>query len=306
MYYYTLNEYLKSTFGKKVYKLALKSGATCPNRDGTVGTKVCIFCSCNGSGSFAESVCESVTEQIENAKKRLKNKVNNQTKYIAYFQDYSATYAPLSHLEKIFYEAINHPDVAVLSVATRPDCLPDDVLDLLSKLNKIKPVWVELGFQTSNEHTAEYIRRGYENSVFANTVSKLKSLGIYTVAHIIIGLPFETDEIIYLTTKYVCNQNVDGIKFHLLHVLKGTDLEVDFSLNKFETLSLEKYSEILGECIKRTPKNIVIHRITGDGDKKELISPIWSGDKKRVLNYINNYFNEINLNQGELVIEKNG
>ncbi len=304
MFINTLNENLKAFYGTKVYKLALKSGATCPNRDGKIGTGGCIFCSLKGSGDFAEPVCESVTEQIEKAKARVKLKVNETAKYIAYFQDFSATYAPVEHLRKIFYEAISHPDVVILSVATRPDCLPQEVLNLLDELNRIKPVWVELGLQTANETTARYIRRGYDNECFTKAVNKLKGLNIYTVAHLIIGLPFECDEMIYNSVEFLAEHNIDGVKFHLLHVLKNTDLAKDFFDDKFNELSLEKYCELLSGCIKRIPKSVVIHRITGDGDKNELIAPLWSADKKRVLNTLNRYFRKIDLTQGELCVEK--
>ncbi len=303
MQYYSVNTYLKEKYKCKIYKLALKSGATCPNRDGKLGFGGCIFCS-GGSGHFAEDKNTSVSEQIERAKALIKNKVDESTKYIAYFQDYSATYAPIDILRNNFTEAINHPDVAILSIATRPDCLPDEVLDLLKELNKIKPVWVELGLQTSNEETAQYIRRGYKNEVFEKAVTRLKELGIYTVAHLIIGLPNENEDTIYNTVRYVCDLGVDGIKYHLLHVLKNTDLETEYESGGFETLSLDKYCEILSGCIKRTDKRIAIHRLTGDGDKRLLIAPLWSADKKHVLNTINRYFEATNTVQGELVVEK--
>lgn len=306
MYINTLNEYLKSTYGTKVYKLALKSGATCPNRDGALGKNGCIFCSLKGSGDFAEPICENVTEQIEYAKQRVSSKVNDSAKYVAYFQDFSATYAPIEHLKRLFTEAVFHPDIAVLSVATRPDCLQKEVLDLLAKLNEIKPVWVELGLQTAHESTAKYIRRGYDNSCFSNAVEELRKRNIYTVVHLIIGLPFETDEMIYKSAEFVAKHNVGGIKFHLLHVLKNTDLEKDYQNGKFQALTLDKYCELLSGCIKRTPKSTVIHRITGDGNKAELIAPLWSADKKKVLNRINKYFRDQDLIQGELCIENQG
>lgn len=304
MYFHSLNDYLKSNYGTKIYKLALKSGANCPNRDGKIGTGGCIFCSQKGSGDFAEPMTESVAEQIERAKLKVKNKAGEKAKFIAYFQDYSATYAPIEHLRRIFHEAIYHPDIAILSVATRPDCLPDDVLQLLDELNQIKPVWVELGFQTSHEPTAKYIRRGYDNACFCEAVENLRNLKIYTVAHLIIGLPFETDEIIYKSAEFIANQNLGGVKFHLLHVLKNTDLAIDYEKGLFKDLSLEKYCELLSGCIKRMPETTVIHRITGDGNKQELIAPVWSADKKKVLNTINKYFRDINLMQGELYVEK--
>ena len=281
-----LNDYLKDRFGCKVYKIALNGGFTCPNRDGKIDTRGCIFCSAGGSGEFAESSSLSITEQIEAGKKRVEKKIKN-GKYIAYFQAYTGTYAPVEKLRKLFYEAIEHPDVAVLSVATRPDCLPDEVLDLLSELNEIKPVWIELGLQTIHEQSAEYIRRGYPLSVYDNAVSDLTSRGIEVITHVILGLPGESKDDMVETVKYVCKSGANGIKLQLLHVLKGTDLEKDYLAGKFEVLSEDEYMDILAACLQVIPEDIVIHRLTGDGDKKILVAPLWSGDKKHVLNRIN-------------------
>ncbi|MBQ3550706.1 MAG: TIGR01212 family radical SAM protein [Clostridia bacterium] len=297
--YNSLSEHLKSRFGCKVYKLALSGGMTCPNRDGTLGTKGCIFCSESGSGDFAEAGCSSITEQIEKAKQRVFDKIKS-GKYIAYFQDYTNTYAPVSYLERIFTEAINHPDVVALSIATRPDCLPQDVLLLLDRLNRIKPVWVELGLQTVHPASAQYIRRGYELEVFDRAVKELKDIGIETIVHMIIGLPHETDDMIFETARYIGHSGADGVKFHLLHVLKNTDLEADFLKGDLELPSLERYTQLLAGCIKRIPKTTVVHRLTGDGAKRDLVAPLWSADKKRVLNYINSEFQRMNLSQGEL------
>lgn len=297
--YYSLSEHLKKRFGCKVYKLALSGGMTCPNRDGTLGTRGCIFCSQKGSGDFAEARCDSITEQIENAKLRVADKIKD-GRYIAYFQNYTNTYAPVSHLENIFTEAINHPDIVALSIATRPDCLPKNVLNLLKQLNKIKPVWVELGLQTVHPASAQYIRRGYDLEVFDRAVKELKHLGIETVVHMIIGLPQETEKMIFETASYIGRSGADGVKFHLLHVLKNTDLENDFREGKFELPSLDRYTQLLAGCIKRIPKTMVVHRLTGDGAKKDLVAPLWSADKKRVLNYINSEFQKMNLSQGEL------
>ncbi len=296
--YNSLNEHLKNRFSCKVYKLALSGGMTCPNRDGTLGTRGCIFCSSHGSGDFAEADCNSITQQIENAKSRIKSKIKD-GKYIAYFQDFTNTYAPTKHLEKVFTEAINHPDVVALSIATRPDCLPEDVLSLLEKLNKIKPVWVELGLQTIHPKTAEYIRRGYDLKVFDEAVKNLKAIGVEVVVHMIVGLPDETDEMIYETAEYIGHSGADGIKIHLLHVLESTDLAEDYRNSKFELPSLEKYTKLVIGCLKRIPKAMVVHRLTGDGAKRELIAPLWSADKKRVLNYIYNDFTRVGLVQGE-------
>lgn len=288
--YRTLNEHLKEKYGCKVYKLALDAGFTCPNRDGTVGTRGCIFCSEFGSGEFAEKGNDIIT-QLENAKKRVESK-NKSGKYIAYFQSFTNTYASVQKLEKLFSMAISPDYIVGLSVATRPDCLSQKTVELLKKLNTIKPVTVELGFQTVNEATARYIRRGYENQVYFDAVRRLKQVNIEVVTHIIIGLPFETGEDAVKTTQSAILAGTDGIKFHLLHVLKNTDLEKEYTNGKFRCLSLEKYAEILKKCISVIPPEVTVHRITGDGAKKDLIAPLWSADKKRVLNYLNKYLKE--------------
>ena len=285
MKYTTLNNYLKERFGEKVYKIALNGGFTCPNRDGTIDTRGCIFCSKGGSGDFAESPDLTITEQIENGKKRLEKKIKN-GKYIAYFQAFTNTYAPVERLRTIYEEAINHPDIVALSIGTRPDCLGDDVLALLDELNKIKPIFVELGLQTINEDTAKYIRRGYTLEVYDKAVADLHKIGINVVTHIILGLPNESKEDMLNSVKYACKVT-DGIKLQLLHILKGTDLAKDYEQGKFEVLTLEQYTEIIKECVQVIPENVVIHRLTGDGAKKDLIAPLWSADKKTVLNTIN-------------------
>ncbi len=295
--YRSLNDELREKFGEKVYKLALEGGFSCPNRDGTLGTGGCIFC-LGGSGDFAEKPSGSVFEQIEKAKARVARKKPS-GKYIAYFQSYTNTYGPAEYLEKFFSEAISHPDVVALSIGTRPDCLSEETVELLERLNKIKPVWVELGLQTIHPKTAEYIRRGYELSVFDSAVSRLKNAGIYVIVHMIIGLPGETPEMIFETAEYIGKCGADGIKLQLLHVLSGTDLAKDYESGKFRTLELDEYIKILEECIRRIPKTMTIHRLTGDGSKKHLIAPLWSADKKRVLNAINSAFEKDRLIQGE-------
>lgn len=285
MKYTTLNNYLKERFGEKVYKIALNGGFTCPNRDGTIDTRGCIFCSKGGSGDFAESPDLTITEQIENGKKRLEKKIKN-GKYIAYFQAFTNTYAPVERLRTIYEEAINNPDIVALSIGTRPDCLGDDVLALLNELNKIKPIFVELGLQTINEDTAKYIRRGYTLEVYDKAVADLHKIGTNVVTHIILGLPNESKEDMLNSVKYACKVT-DGIKLQLLHILKGTDLAKDYEQGKFEVLTLEQYTEIIKECVQIIPENVVIHRLTGDGAKKDLIAPLWSADKKTVLNTIN-------------------
>lgn len=286
MEYYSFNQYLKDTFGCKVYKISINAGFTCPNRDGTLGTRGCIFCSKGGSGDFAESSTLSVTEQIESGKQRVSKKIKS-GKYIAYFQAFTNTYAPVEVLAEKYCEAINHPDIVGISIATRPDCLGEEVLALLSEINKIKPVFVELGLQTIHEKTAEYIRRGYPLSVFDNAVKALKAAGINTVVHLIIGLPNESREEMLESVEYACKSGADGIKLQLLHILKGTDLADDYFSGKFETLSMEEYLSIIKDCVEIIPKNVVIHRLTGDGPKKDLIAPLWSADKKSVLNALN-------------------
>ncbi len=280
-----LNEYLRERFGCKVYKIAINAGLTCPNRDGKLGFSGCIFCSAGGSGEFAGDASGSITDQIEDGKKLVSSKIK-EGKFIAYFQAYTNTYAPVSTLRKVFSEAVNNEDIVALSIATRPDCLPDDVLDLLEELNRIKPVWVELGLQTIHKKTADYIRRGYDLDVYDNAVSELKKRGIEVITHVILGLPGEDMNMMKETVKYVCDHGTDGIKLQLLHVLKGTDLEKDYREGKFEVLTEDEYINILKECVKVIPETTVIHRLTGDGDKKILVAPLWSGDKKHMINRI--------------------
>ena len=277
-----LNEYLRETFGCKVYKIALSGGFTCPNRDGKLGTGGCIFCSAGGSGEFAEDPKKSITAQIEDGKKRVSDKIKA-GKYIAYFQSFTGTYAPVNVLRRLFTEAITPPDIAVLSIATRPDCLPPEVLDLLSELNGIKPVWIELGLQTIHEKTAGYIRRGYETYVYDRAVQELHERGIKVITHVILGLPGETKEDMKETVKHVCGIGSDGIKLQLLHVLKGTDLEKEYIEGKFNVLSEDEYISILKEIVPIIPDTCVIHRLTGDGDKRLLVAPLWSGDKKHII-----------------------
>ena len=293
--YHKLSDHLQKLFGCKVYKLALRGGMTCPNRDGTIGTRGCSFCAADGSGAFAQAGV-SVRAQIESAKQRVARKIKG-GKYIAYFQDYTNTYAPVSYLEPLFKEAISHPDVAVLSIATRPDCLPEDVLALLESLNKQKPVWVELGLQTIHEETATAIRRGYTLPVYDKAVADLKARGITVITHVILGLPGETEGQMLETVRYV-GQKTHGIKLQLLHILRGTDLAKDYELGKFRLPELDEYCALVGKCLQVLPPEVVIHRLTGDGAKKDLIAPLWSGDKKRVLNAIRTTFVSHDAQQG--------
>ena len=297
--YYSLNEYLCNEFGGKIYKLALDIGCTCPNRDGTKDNRGCIFCH-NGSSHFAEMGVD-INTQIENAKNRVKDKIKTD-KYIAYFQSFTNTYGDVDYLEKCFMTAINRDDIVALSIGTRPDCLGEDVLLLLEKLNKIKPVWIELGLQTSNEKSAEYIRRCYPNSIYEKAVKDLKSIGITVITHIIIGLPNETKDDILKTVDFAVKNKTDGVKLQLLHILKDTDLYEDYKKGLVEPLSLEEYMDILFACIERITENIVIHRITGDAPKKYLVEPLWSADKKNVLNTINKELEKRDIIQGKCKI----
>lgn len=301
MRYNSLNNYLRNKFGKKVYKISIDGGFTCPNRDGKISTGGCIFCSAKGSGDFATSKSLSITQQIEQGKERVRSKTKDNS-FIAYFQAFTNTYAPIDVLESKFTEAINHKDIVALSVATRPDCVDDNVLKLLEKLNKIKPVWVELGLQTIKESSVDYIRRGYENSVYVDTATKLRNIGIEVITHIILGLPNENKLDMLRSVDFACKYS-DGIKLQLLHILKGTDLLKDYEDSKFNALTMEQYIDILCDAVSIIPKNVVIHRLTGDGDKKILVAPLWSGNKKVVLNTINKTFEERNIIQGSKTLQ---
>ena len=298
MYYYSLNNYLKSTFGEKVYKISLNGGMTCPNRDGKIDTRCCIFCSRGGSGEFSADSCLSVSQQIEQAKQRIRSK-SDCKKFIAYFQPFTNTYADVDYLRKLYYEAAMPDEIVALSIATRPDCISDEVISLLDEINRFKPVWIELGLQTIHKRTAEYIRRGYELGVYDEAVLKLKTIGVNIITHMIIGLPYETKQDILQSVKYA-GERSNGIKLQLLHVLKDTDLLTDYNNGVFKTLTLEEYVDVLCDCIEILPPDVVIHRLTGDGDKKLLVSPMWSADKKRVLNTINKTFRERDVTQGRL------
>ena len=296
-----LSGYLKRLFGCKVYKLSLVGCTSCPNRDGTIGVGGCIFCSENGSGEFAEKKKNSVADQIEAAKKQVAKKLkgNQEVKYIAYFQSFTNTYAPIDELRKLFFAAINHPDIAILSIATRPDCLSSEVIALLKELNCIKPVWVELGLQTIHKKTAEYIRRGYELAVYDEAVKVLHEIGISVITHMIIGLPGESEQMIYETAEHI-GKTADGIKIHTLYVQKGTDLYNEYQKGLVPIFDMDRYINILIGCIERLPENIVIHRMTGDGDKKTLVAPMWTANKRHVLNSINARFKAVQIKQGRL------
>jgi len=289
--YTSLNSYYHTRFGCKVYKLSLDGGFTCPNRDGTLGTGGCIFCSAYGGGEFAEGGSAPIAQQLLQAKRRVSEKIKD-GKFIAYFQAFTNTYAPVEQLEQLYTQAIAPEEIVGLAIGTRPDCLPDEVVELLRVLNDRKPVFVELGLQTVHEASVRYIRRGYENAVYFDAVRRLKAAGIHVVTHIILGLPGETEEMMVETTRQAVDAGTGGVKFHLLHVLRGTDLEKDYQAGKFRCLELEEYGHILKACIKALPPHVVVHRITGDGAKRDLVAPLWSGDKKRVLNYLNRVLSE--------------
>ena len=305
--YYSLDYYLKKTYGEKLYKISLDGGMTCPNRDGTLGTHGCIFCSRGGSGDFAASRTLSVTEQIEAGKQQSAKKYTGSS-YIAYFQAYTNTYASLEYLETLYMEAITHPDIRILSIATRPDCLSEKILDLLENLNRIKPVWVELGLQTIHPESARYIRRGYPLEVFDTAVHELKRRNLTVIVHVILFLPGETHEMMLETIDYLNHSNIDGIKLQLLHILKGTDLAVEYQKSlsdpaytgpAFHIPDADEYIRLLTECVQHLRPEIVIHRLTGDGPKDLLIAPLWTGAKRTVLNQIHKYMKDHDLYQGK-------
>ena len=289
-HFYSVNEYLKGTYGVKMYKLALNGGMNCPNRDGLIDTRGCIFCSAGGSGDFA---CTNV----DDAKKLISNKYTGNN-FIAYFQSYTNTYADVSYLRNLFMPVINNPDVKILSIATRPDCLDDSVITLLDELNKIKPVWIELGLQTIHKKTSDYIRRGYELDIFTDAVKRLNNSDIKVIVHMILGLPGESDEMMLDTARFIANSGAWGIKLQLLHVLKGTDLADDYNNHLFETMTMDNYIRLIGRIIELLPPDMVIHRLTGDGPKKILIAPLWSAVKKLVHNSLMQYFTNNNIIQG--------
>ncbi len=283
--YYGVSQYFKDRFGGKIYKLALDGGFTCPNRDGTLATGGCIFCR-DGSGAFAEGQCTTIDEQIEKAKKRVAAKAGKDAKYIAYFQSYTNTYAPTERLKELYMPLTERDDIVAVSIGTRPDCLPEETVELLKALNEKKPVFVELGLQTIHEDTAKYIRRGYPLQCYNQGATALSKAGIEVITHVILGLPGESREMMLETVAHACKYG-KGIKLQLLHVLEGTDLAEDYRKGLFEVMSLEEYVDTVKACIDIIPKDVVVHRITGDGAKKHLIAPLWSGDKKTVLNALN-------------------
>ena len=295
--YHSLDYMLRERFGEKVYKVTLNGGMSCPNRDGKLGTRGCIFCSAGGSGDFAADSSLSITEQIDRQISILSAK-RPIHKYIAYFQAFTNTYAPVEYLEKIFTEALAHPGIAALSIGTRPDCLGKDVVALLSRLNRQKPVWVELGLQTIHEKTAAYIRRGYPLSCFEDAVRRLRSEDIEVIVHTILGLPGESTQDILNTMKYLNHQDIQGIKLQLLHVLRGTDLASDYEKGLFRTYERDEYISLVISCLEHLRPDMVIHRITGDGPKDLLIAPLWASRKREVLNLLHHQRKENHNYQG--------
>lgn len=295
--YYSLNYYLKQTFRKKVYRVALDAGMTCPNRDGTIGTGGCIFCSAGGSGEFAGDRRESITQQIEHGIHGLKK--FHADGYIGYFQAYTNTYAPISYLKQVYVEAMNHPKIEAISIATRPDCLSNETIALLKELNKQKPVWIELGLQTIHEKTADFIRRGYPLKCFDDAVSRLRAAGIDVIVHTILGLPGENRKDILETMQYLNHKDIQGIKLQLLHILEGTDLAKEYQSGKFCVLEEREYVDLVVDCIAHLSESIVIHRLTGDGPKDILIAPLWSTSKMQVLNEIHHRLKEREIWQGK-------
>ena len=314
--YHSLDYEMKLRFGTKIYKIALDGGMTCPNRDGSLDTRGCIFCSDGGSGEFAEPLffkspahfspemhetllTQFVHSQIEHAASKIRHKLGCAPPgYIAYFQSYPNTYAPVSYLRTLYTAAIRHPHVQILSVATRPDCLPDEVLQLCAELNLIKPVWLELGLQTIHDDTAAWMRRGYELACFEDALSRLRGCGLEAIVHVILGLPSETRQKMLDTVQYLARQDIQGIKLHLLHILSETDLATQYRQCPFPVLTMDEYVDLVIDCIALLPPRIVIHRLTGDGPKRLLLAPLWSADKRRVLNTLTRRFRERGITQG--------
>lgn len=300
--YHSLDYMLRQMFGEKIYKVTLNGGMTCPNRDGKIGERGCIFCSAGGSGDFAASASLSITEQIRQQIQMLSAK-RPIHKYIAYFQAYTNTYAPVEYLERIFTEAIQNPDICAISIGTRPDCLEEPVIRLLSRLNQIKPVWVELGLQTIHEHTARYIHRGYPLSCFDQAMQSLHQAGLDVIVHTILGLPGENSRDVLDTMKYLNTCQIQGIKLQLLHVLSGTDLAADYQAGKFSVLDREEYIDLVIRCLEHLDPSIVIHRVTGDGPKDLLIAPLWASRKREVLNLLHHQMKEQGSYQGKAFIQ---
>lgn len=299
--YYSVDSYLKTTYGEKIYKISLDGGMSCPNRDGTLDTRGCIFCSAGGSGDFAADRRLSITQQIEQGRLQsaAKRRTDGNSHFIAYFQAYTNTYASPEYLRRIFMEAASHPDITLLSIATRPDCLSDEILELLTDIQRIKPVWIELGLQTIHDETAAFIRRGYAYEVFEQAVDALSIRNIPIIVHTILGLPGESTRQMIQTVDTVCRLPIFGIKLQLLHILKGTDLAAIYENEPFKLFTEEEYVQLIVELIRRIPHDITIHRMTGDGPENLLIAPLWSLDKRRILNDINKSLKRLDIWQGK-------
>lgn len=289
---YTTNAYIRDTFGEKLYKISLNAGTTCPNRDGKAGTGGCIFCSASGSGDFSENADLSIGEQIELAKKRISGKCKCD-RYIAYFQSYTNTYGDVDALREKFLAAARRDDIAAVSIASRPDCFDPEVIDMIKDIIAVKPVWIELGLQTANDRTAQLINRCYDISVYDETMNRLRELGVHIIVHMIIGLPGETKEDMIDTVRYIVRSGANGIKLQLLHVLRGTVLEKMYEEGVFRALTFDEYADILCDCLKEIPPDMVVHRFTGDGPKNILVAPLWSADKKRVINNLNRIISKL-------------
>lgn len=289
---YTTNAYIRDTFGEKLYKISLNAGTTCPNRDGKAGTGGCIFCSASGSGDFSEDAVMSIDEQIELAKKRISGKCKCD-RYIAYFQSYTNTYGDVDALREKFLAAARRDDIAAVSIASRPDCFDPEVIDMIKDIIAVKPVWIELGLQTANDRTAQLINRCYDISVYDETMNRLRELGVHIIVHMIIGLPGETKEDMIDTVRYIVRSGANGIKLQLLHVLRGTVLEKMYEEGVFRALTFAEYADILCDCLKELPPDMVVHRFTGDGPKNILVAPLWSADKKRVINDLNRIISKL-------------
>lgn len=300
--YHALDVFLKNQYGEKIYRVSLQSGLTCPNRDGHLHTRGCIFCSSKGSGDFAQSKEGSISQQLINGKKEL-NKKRNCQKFIAYFQSFTNTYGPIAYLRQIFMEAVSDPDVVILSIATRPDCLDQKIINLLAEINKIKPVWIELGLQTMHTVTHRFIRSGFTTADFESSIHALAAHHISVIVHVILGLPGETKEDMLSTIRYLSVQKIFGVKLQLLHVLKDTDLGTLYQREPFPLFDFEEYCNFIVDCLELFPKDIVIHRLTGDGPKDLLLAPLWSTKKLHVLNQINRLLKERDTYQGKLYKE---
>lgn len=306
-HYLTLNNYLKNIYNEKVFKVSLNGNFSCPNRDGKISTNGCIFCSAKGSGDFAGNINLSIKDQFYEVASNLEKKWPNGA-YIAYFQANTNTYGTVTELKQRYEQIIKDgkkldDKIKILSIATRPDCLDNDILNLLNELNKQIPVWIELGFQTSNENTAKYINRGYTNDYLIKAINDLKAIGITVIVHIINGLPTDTKNDMINTVKFLSNLPIDGIKIHMLHVINNSPLGTIYKIKPFNLLSLEEYVNIVVTQLRLLPPNIVIHRITGDADKNELLAPTWTLKKFVVMNEIDKLMRKENYYQGDLYVQ---